>query len=165
MRNVPRLARGRRGAWRTSPRASSTDLIYWHRALTPPAVSPGAADRTGRGLGVSEPIALRSSAPPTVVRARGTTVGRYVIIDTLGQGGMGVVYAAYDTQLDRKIAIKVLRPEFLRGEGTAEIEARLLREAQAMARLNHPNVASPCTTSGPTRGVSSSRWSSSTASR
>ena len=89
---------------------------------------------------MTEPVAFRSSAPPSDVLARGTTVGRYVIIDTLGQGGMGVVYAAYDTQLDRKIAIKVLRPEFLGATDTTEIEARLLREAQAMARLSHPNV-------------------------
>ncbi|HEY2514739.1 MAG TPA: serine/threonine-protein kinase [Polyangiaceae bacterium] len=89
---------------------------------------------------MTEPIVFRSSAPPTDVLPRGTSVGRYVIIDTLGQGGMGVVYAAYDTQLDRKIAIKVLRPEFLGGADTTEIEARLLREAQAMARLTHPNV-------------------------
>jgi serine/threonine protein kinase len=90
----------------------------------------------------------RSSAPPSDVLKRGTTVGRYVIIDALGQGGMGVVYSAFDTQLDRKLAIKVLRPEFRSGADTAEIEARLLREAQAMARLTHPNVA-----------VCSSRWS------
>ena len=90
---------------------------------------------------MSDPVHVHSSAPPSEVLARGATVGRYVIIDALGQGGMGVVYAAYDTQLDRKLAIKVLRPEFLRGTDTTEIEARLLREAQAMARLTHPNVA------------------------
>jgi predicted Ser/Thr protein kinase len=53
---------------------------------------------------------------------------------------MGVVYAAYDTQLDRKLAIKLLRRDVSRGEDAAEVQSRMLREAQAMARLTHPNV-------------------------
>ena len=69
---------------------------------------------------------------------RGEHVGRYVILDVVGHGGMGVVYAAYDPQLDRKIALKlVLAPEGARREQESE---RLLREAQALARLSHPNV-------------------------
>ncbi len=69
---------------------------------------------------------------------RGGTIGRYVVLEQLGEGGMGVVYAAYDPELDRKVAIKLLRPgrEYRR----AEDGQRLLREAQAMARLTHPNV-------------------------
>jgi len=66
----------------------------------------------------------------------GTLLGRYVIVDQLGAGGMGTVYIAYDAQLARRVAIKVLRPD-ARDE---EAQARLLREAQAMARLTHPNV-------------------------
>ena len=67
-------------------------------------------------------------------------LGRYVVVDVLGRGAVGVVYAAYDTQLDRRLAIKVLRPELTSVGDTTEIESRLLREAQAMARLTHPNV-------------------------
>jgi tetratricopeptide (TPR) repeat protein len=67
---------------------------------------------------------------------RGANVGRYVILDHIGTGGMSVVYAAYDPQLDRKVAIKLLRAS----EGSEERQQRLLREAQAMARLSHPNV-------------------------
>jgi len=63
---------------------------------------------------------------------RGSTVGRYLIIDVLGRGGMGVVYTAYDPELDRRVAIKLLQS---RGDSTW-----LLREAQALARLAHPNV-------------------------
>ena len=69
---------------------------------------------------------------------RGATVGRYLVIERLGAGGMGVVYAAYDPELDRKVAVKLLRPE---AAGDPELgRARLVREAQAMAKLAHPNV-------------------------
>jgi eukaryotic-like serine/threonine-protein kinase len=67
--------------------------------------------------------------------ARGTLIERYVVIDVLGVGGMGVVYAAYDPELDRRVAIKLLRPSLL-GDG----RPRLVREAQAIARIAHPNV-------------------------
>lgn len=62
-----------------------------------------------------------------------TRLEHYVMLHELGRGGMGVVYAAYDEQLDRKVAIKLLRP------GTRS-QSRLIREAQALARLSHPNV-------------------------
>ena len=75
------------------------------------------------------------SLPPAAA-----VVGRYVLLNVIGEGAMGVVYAAFDAQLDRKIAIKVLRPTLAKGDVTAEVQARLLREAQAMARLSHPNV-------------------------
>jgi eukaryotic-like serine/threonine-protein kinase len=71
--------------------------------------------------------------------ARGTDVGRYVVIDFVGSGGMGMVYSAFDPELDRKVAIKLLRPD-ARGGDTVRARDRLLREAQAMARLSHPNV-------------------------
>ncbi|MEZ4427144.1 MAG: serine/threonine-protein kinase, partial [Nannocystaceae bacterium] len=66
-----------------------------------------------------------------------TRIGRYTIIRRIGAGGMGQVYAAYDEQLDRKIAVKVLGRDLSRG---VEWNARLVREAQVMARLSHPNV-------------------------
>ncbi|MFV8753756.1 tetratricopeptide repeat protein [Nannocystaceae bacterium ST9] len=62
-------------------------------------------------------------------------LGRYLIVDQLGEGGMGVVYRAYDPELDRKVAIKLLR-----GQTSALARSRLLREAQAMAKLSHANV-------------------------
>ena len=70
--------------------------------------------------------------------AIGTAIERYVITGLLGEGGMGRVYAAFDPELDRKIALKVLRPTL--STNHAELCARLLREAQAAARLSHPNV-------------------------
>lgn len=65
-------------------------------------------------------------------------IGRFKVIATLGQGGMGIVYAAEDEKLDRRVAIKVIRDDRLR-EGVKE-RARLLREARMQARLSHPNV-------------------------
>jgi tetratricopeptide (TPR) repeat protein len=66
--------------------------------------------------------------------------GRFTILDVLGTGGMGIVLAAYDPQLDRKVAIKVLRTRELAGELHDREAARLLREARAMAQLSHPHV-------------------------
>ncbi|MCA9718734.1 MAG: serine/threonine protein kinase, partial [Myxococcales bacterium] len=63
------------------------------------------------------------------------TIGRFQVLGRLGEGGMGVVYAAYDETLDRKVAIKVLR-----GHASEAAQTRLLREAQALARLTHPNI-------------------------
>ena len=66
-------------------------------------------------------------------------IGRFTVLKRLGSGGMGVVYAAYDPDLDRKVALKVLRTRV--GQMRRETgRARLLREAQAMAKLSHPNV-------------------------
>jgi serine/threonine protein kinase/tetratricopeptide (TPR) repeat protein len=70
---------------------------------------------------------------------RGRSLGRYVIVSRLGRGGMGVVYAAYDPELDRKIALKVLH-DIDHGPAGRRRSQRLLREAQAMAQLSHPNV-------------------------
>src|SRR5215470_6004589 len=69
---------------------------------------------------------------------RGVSIGRFLVLGPLGVGGMGMVLSAYDPQLDRKVALKLLRTE--RGALSDEGKARLVREAQAMARLNHPNV-------------------------
>ncbi|HFE47191.1 MAG TPA: tetratricopeptide repeat protein, partial [Nannocystis exedens] len=65
-----------------------------------------------------------------------TRIGRFVIVRRIGAGGMGVVYSAYDEELDRKVAIKVLHAERSGSQG----RARILREAQAVARISHPNI-------------------------
>ncbi|NVB77904.1 MAG: serine/threonine protein kinase [Kofleriaceae bacterium] len=68
---------------------------------------------------------------------KGTEIGRYVVIEPIGSGTMGLVVAAFDPTLDRKVAIKVVR---LDPSGTTSGRQRLIREAQAMAKLQHPNV-------------------------
>ncbi len=70
---------------------------------------------------------------------QGTRVGRYVVRALLGQGGMGVVYAAHDPELNREIGLKLLRADET-GERAATGRTRLLREAQVLAQLSHPNV-------------------------
>ena len=75
--------------------------------------------------------------PLHIAIERGQCVGRYVILSRAGAGGMGVVYAAYDPDLDRRIALKLLHPGH---ERSRDGLARLLREAQAMGKLSHPNV-------------------------
>ncbi|PYS75032.1 MAG: protein kinase, partial [Acidobacteria bacterium] len=67
----------------------------------------------------------------------GTRLGRYEIRSKIGEGGMGEVYLAQDTKLDRKVALKILPAEF---REDSERVARFLREAQAASGLNHPNI-------------------------
>lgn len=79
-------------------------------------------------------VAIPESEPSL---AKGAALGRYVVLDALGHGAIGIVYRAFDPQLDRRVAIKLLRrtPAFASGE-----QERLLREGKTMARLSHPNV-------------------------
>jgi len=69
----------------------------------------------------------------------GRTLGPYEVVEPIGKGGMGEVYRARDTKLDRHVAIKVLPEEFASDE---ERLARFEREAKLLASLNHPNIAS-----------------------
>src|SRR5262245_19513619 len=80
-----------------------------------------------------------ADAPATDDLAAGTVVGRFIVHRRLGAGAAGVVYAAHDPDLDRTIALKILRREVAHW---AEARTRFLREAQALARMSHPNVIS-----------------------
>ncbi len=71
---------------------------------------------------------------------RGANVGRYLILGLVGRGGMGEVYAAFDPRLNRRVALKLLREGTGRGTSARAAQERLLREAQSIARLAHPNV-------------------------
>jgi tRNA A-37 threonylcarbamoyl transferase component Bud32/tetratricopeptide (TPR) repeat protein len=70
----------------------------------------------------------------------GEVIGRYVILAKLGAGGMGVVYAAYDPELDRKVAIKVLRRDAHGAVLQGVARARFVRESQLLARFSHPEI-------------------------
>ncbi|MEM6994974.1 MAG: serine/threonine-protein kinase, partial [Myxococcota bacterium] len=107
---------------------------------TSPRGLSGESGAPSGGPSVFEDTLPASDAPtpdaePTEL-AQGTLIGRYVVLSKLGAGAMGVVYGAFDPELDRKVAVKLLLSD--RGSDTAR--ARLLREAQALARLAHPNV-------------------------
>lgn len=82
-----------------------------------------------------------ANGPPSAAgrwHRSGDTVSRYMVVDMVGAGGMGVVYAAYDPELDRKVALKLLRADVTRNR--AQARRRFVREAKAMAQLAHPNV-------------------------
>jgi serine/threonine-protein kinase len=67
-------------------------------------------------------------------------IGRYRIETVLGRGAMGVIYLAHDPDIDRKVAIKLVRADLLSGEDRADYLARFRREAQAAGRCSHPNI-------------------------
>ena len=99
----------------------------------------------------------------------GTTLGVYEVLAAIGAGGMGEVYKARDTKLDRDVALKILPDAFV---NDPERLARFQREAKVLASLNHPNIAqihgleesgdSPALVleyvEGPTLGQTGSRW-------
>ena len=96
-------------------------------------------DTSTRTVGHAAPSLPRppSSAQPDLVESlsQAGMLGRYRLVAKLGDGGMGVVFSAYDPKLARNVAIKVMR-----SHGRASAQRRFIREAQAMARLSHPNV-------------------------
>jgi len=98
------------------------------------------ATLTAGAVAALRQVADRTSPDAAVPEAgelpRGATVGRYVVLGVIATGGMGRVYQAVDPELDRRIALKLVGAR--RTDPTAS--ARLLREAQALAQLSHPNV-------------------------
>ena len=83
-----------------------------------------------------EQTSAEPAKPATGHMVAGRTIGGFELISILGEGGMGVVWSAHDPNLDRVLAIKVLK----RSDAAPSLRKRLLREARAMARLKHPNV-------------------------
>src|SRR6185312_4965944 len=100
-------------------------------------------ETTGVAADTPKPVSsLELGSAETQPAARGESaldgkrIGRFTIQTLLGRGGMGEVYAAHDPELDRMVAIKLLRPE----ASTTRADARLRREARAMAKLSHRNL-------------------------
>jgi len=100
--------------------------------MTSPLGPPPEDDAVARRRAVAEAEARLFGGEPAPVR-----VGRFTVRGRLGAGGLGVVWEAHDPELDRVVALKLLRPERAAG---ADAEERVLREGRAMARLAHPNV-------------------------
>ncbi len=94
------------------------------------------SDPQGMTLANVQPMSLEASKG----YERGQLVGRYVVVEQLGAGAMGVVYRAFDPDLDRGVALKLVRVRSAAERKNLEIRARLLREAQAIAKVTHPNV-------------------------
>jgi serine/threonine protein kinase len=102
----------------------------------PKRIPPSAVQATAA---IHAPDLSPGPKPPSPHRALpvGSMLGKYKILSVLGHGGMGNVYAAEDPLIKRKVAIKVLPPEFARDKSLID---RLLAEAQAAGKLTHPNV-------------------------
>ncbi len=139
----------REGPREDDPAASSADPL----ARTVEGVDPGRTQASGAGategrteldtrvlVETAADDAPAASVPAsgggaTGSYASGDRIGRYRLVSALGLGGMGLVFLAHDDELDRPVALKVLRPG---GNGDSR---RLLREARSMARLGHPHIA------------------------
>jgi tetratricopeptide (TPR) repeat protein len=110
------------------------------RVGSAPAVAPGALALAETHLSAQGSIVrdmtLRSDSPQVSAGPLPGQIGRYLVIRSIAAGGMGEVVEAFDPELDRRVALKLLKT----GRGGDDSQARLLREAQAMARLSHANV-------------------------
>ncbi|MEM6291003.1 MAG: serine/threonine-protein kinase [Myxococcota bacterium] len=83
----------------------------------------------------AEPMGAREA--DASVPSPGAVVGRYIVLERIGAGSMGVVMSAFDPELDRRVALKLVRPGVW---SNPDSESELAEEARALARLNHPNV-------------------------
>jgi serine/threonine protein kinase len=98
-------------------------------------MNPGRTTHHTRALAATlDALSRNSPDPANDTPAR---IGRFVIVERVGEGGMGQVFSAYDPELDRKVALKLVRDL---GDDAAHAIARVKQEAQALARVSHPNV-------------------------
>ncbi|HEY0133233.1 MAG TPA: serine/threonine-protein kinase, partial [Nannocystis sp.] len=123
-----------RESWHTArlfSRRHAAELTVTHDGVTPRDDRGGAPNLTTPPA----PDDPGSAAPNPEGPPLQTRLGRFMLLQLLGQGGMGVVYTAWDELLDRRVALKLLRTGH---DGDAQ--ARILHEAKGLARLSHPNV-------------------------
>lgn len=94
-----------------------------------------AHDSNKEGPGNANSIVAHNEHRPQRPARTAPAIGRFSLLEVLGEGGMGTVYTVYDARLDRRLALKLVR-----GASSDTAQRRMLREAQAMAKLSHPNV-------------------------
>jgi eukaryotic-like serine/threonine-protein kinase len=110
------------------------------RALVAALAADSGEDSNARTYRHERVSVSQAGELPRKMLSVGDRVGRYLVLSSLGAGGMGVVFAAYDPNLGRKIALKLLRSGL--AGSSKDARNRLRREAQAIAQLSHPNVVS-----------------------
>jgi serine/threonine protein kinase len=116
-----------------------TSIHEQHRFVEAQSADPEVVRRVFlelESLRQAEDVEVRVSFAPEIDRV-GALVGRYRVASLLGRGGIGEVYSAHDTDLDRAVALKFLRPEAIGDSGAVK---RFVREARAASGLNHPNI-------------------------
>jgi serine/threonine protein kinase len=113
-----------------APVKDDEDRVVGESTLVYPDEVETVDARGGKGRAVRE-TAAAVALPEAPLRA---TLGRYQLLEVVGRGGMGVVCGAWDPELERRVAIKLM------GRTSRAARERMLREGQVLARLSHPNI-------------------------
>jgi tetratricopeptide (TPR) repeat protein/tRNA A-37 threonylcarbamoyl transferase component Bud32 len=125
-----------------APRHPSAGVVHSRDATgegesDPRALESTVLPRAAEGDPQEQTVDAEGREPSPAPAAASVRVGRFALLRRIGGGAMGVVWAAYDEVLDRRVAIKLMRPDRVISLAGRE---RMLREARAMARLSHPNI-------------------------
>ena len=123
-----------RAAWVLCETAGDLDAQAQREYVRGATIDP---DVEGRVIAILEELEDGQVYPALPDRRIGDTVGRYLLLERIGQGGMGEVYSAEDTELRRTVALKFLPSALETGDAAA---AQVISEARLASRLNHPNI-------------------------
>jgi hypothetical protein len=123
-----------RAAWILCETAGDLDEQAQREYVRGATIDP---DVEGRVISILEEVEDGQVYPPHPDRRVGDTVGRYILLERIGQGGMGEVYSAEDTELRRSVALKFLPSAVEAGDAAV---SQVICEARLASRLNHPNI-------------------------